>query len=425
MFFGLRDYQLEGAHFIGQNPKCGLIWDCGLGKTLTTLSAINHYSESTLPVLIVAPVRVARNVWPNEIDDWRFPLSYSVAAGVSAATRKKRLVADADITLINPESLNGSIEPRWRTVVVDESTYFKNVEAKRWSYLAKITARAERVVLLTGTPISGRGHLDLWGQFGLLGDANPLGTWWEFTQRYFSFDMFDRPRLHSGAEDTLNALIAPLVHRAGKDRIVMPEFIEVRETVEMDSKTKFAYDNLGLEENSYAPMRTLASGFLYEKHWSDEVNPIWHHDQKLRALRDIVDSCAGENLLVFTNFVASAERIASEFDAVRLTGSEKSASRAIRDWNDRKIPMLVLNPRSGGHGLNLQFGGNRIVWFDLPDSGELWTQANARLWRSGQGANTVVCHKIICAGTIDETIDGLLRKKCLNEENLLAAVAAG
>lgn len=421
MFFGLRDYQLQGAHFIGKNKKCGLFYDCGLGKTLTILSALNHYSDTMLPALIVAPKRVARNVWPEEIQKWGFPFSVSLAAGASKKVREKRMAEPSDVTIINPESLSTvNVTPRWRTVIFDESTYFKNPEAKRWSAAATLAGMAERVILATATPISGRGHLDLWGQFGLFGLQNPLGTWWEFTSRHFSFDMYDRPRLRSGSEETLNQLVAPFVHRVDRSQIHLPELVEINEPVEMPASSRMEYDSLTLEEFSYAPMRTLAAGFVYDHHWTKETQTKWSHTAKLEALSEIRQSAGDDNLLVFTNFVASMQKIVDTFGAVTL-GGEKTASRVIQDWNGGRVPMLVMNPRSGGHGLNLQFGGRRVVWFDLPDSGELWTQANARLYRSGQ-TETVFVHKIICKNTIDETINALLSKKRLNEENLLAAV---
>ena len=418
MFFGLRDYQLEGAEFMLENPKCGLFFDCGLGKTLTVLSAISH--GGLLPALIVAPLRVAKHVWPDEIRKWGFGFDHKVIHGKDKAGQ---LATSRDLTIINPEGLKHLDGHRWRTVIVDESTYFKNHKSKRWRYLMNLCHQAERVVLMTGTPIAGRGHIDIWAQAALWGEAdNPLSDWWRFTQRHFTFDIFNRPRLRAGHDKVINNQLAPRILRKSIEEISMPGLQEIDVLVDMSPTAEKRYAQMELEENSYAPLRTIASGFEYDKHWSGEVNPVWLHQAKLDALEEIAET--GENLLVFANFTAEIDKIAEKFGAAIIDGrtSGADAGRLIDAWNEKSLPMLVVQPRAAGHGLNLQAGGHRVVWFSLPDSGEVYQQANARVYRSGQQADCVFVHRMIACDSIDEIIAGLLRKKCLNEQNLLQAI---
>ena len=425
MFFGLRSYQLEGANFLINHPRAGLFFDCGLGKTLTTLAAISHLREQFLPVLVVAPLRVARHVWPDEIEKWGFDLTYKMVHGKNKVGQLRD--RPTDLTMINPEGLGSVVEfcesigqTPWRSVVVDESTFFKNPAAKRWQIMSGICNQMERVIGLTASPISGRGHIDLWGQVELLSpwQYNPLGSYQQFTDRWFTFDVFNRPRIKPGADDEINRLVSPLYLRKDVNEIPMPILIEKDEVVDITPGSRRRYDEMRIEENSYNPLRTIASGFEYDRHWSGEVNPLWMHDKKIEALAEIIDACPGEQILVFANFVAEIELIARKFGA-----KTSKDQRVIAEWNAKRVPLLVVNPRSFGHGVNLQMGGHRVVWFDLPDAGDLYDQGNGRLWRSGQNSSTVFVHRLLAADTIDITIAKLLAKKALNEDNLLAAVA--
>lgn len=419
----LRNYQQEGIDFLLANPKCGLFFDCGLGKTITVLTAIEQHQLG--PALVVAPLRVARLVWPREIEDWDVQLSCSVVHG---RKRQEALDARSDLTVVNPEGLghvidwiNANEEVPWKTLIVDESTYFKNVKSQRWKRLRAIADYVERVVLLTGTPIAGRGHIDLWAQFDLLGE-NPLGSWPEFTTKFFTFDHFNRPNLNWNADKTINSLVAPHVLRRDLEHVDMPDLTELNVQVEMPMKARKTYAAIGIEENSYSPLRCMASGFTYDHHWSGNIEIPWHHTEKLSALEEIAET--GENLLVFSCFTAEIDAICKQFDAPFIDGRTNplQSEGLVTEWNAGVLPMLVMHPRSGGHGLNLQHGGHRIVWMSLPDSGELYTQANARLYRAGQRSGKVVIHKMICADTIDVVINNLLKNKCLNESNLLRTI---
>ncbi len=428
MFFGLRPYQLEGARFVGHYPRCGLFFDCGLGKTLTTLAAMHHDREAFLPALIVAPLRVARHVWPAEIEKWGFDLDYKVIHGKDKM--HDLFGPPVDVTITNPDSLQTIIDFSkklgvfpWKTVIVDESTTFKNCQSQRWVRMAAITSVAQRTVIMTATPISGRGHLDLWAQFALLHEANPLGSWDEFC-RFFTFDAFDRPGLIPHADRVINSRIAPLVLRKDVSEIPMPIYQEIDHVIDLPTNVHRRLAQVEIDENSYNPLRSIASGVEYERHWSGEVNPFWWHTKKIEAIAEIRNSSPGDNLLVFAGFTGEIDRIRDEFGAGVIDGRTSSEDEAtlIQAWNEGTLPMLVMHPRSGGHGLNLQAGGHRVIWSTLPDSGELYNQAVGRIYRSGQTNHSVFVHRLIAQGTIDEAIAGLLRNKLLTEDNLLSEV---
>lgn len=435
MNFQLRPAQRDGVDFLLKHPNCGLFFDCGLGKTLTVLKSLDERPDMMLPALIVAPARVARNVWPAEIEKWyggRF--SYAVA-GRSAMARKLKDLPD--ITIVTPQSLDGLLgwcehnrRMPWTTIVSDESTFFKNWESKRWANMKILCRNAFRVALLTATPVSGRGLIDIWAQIELW-NHNPLGHWDYFSNRWFNFDIYNRARPVMAAEDEINQLINPYVLRRKLDSSEVPELIEVDERLDLPAASLRAYKDLKTELSlqgkiAYTQLRQLANGFQYVNHWSGEQTPIWDNETKLDAVDEIRSSCPGESVLIFCSFTAEIDRLLEKYSqsamAIRGGTSPATAARAIDYWNRGQLPILIMHPLSGGHGLNLQEGGRRVIWYSLPDSGELYTQAVARVFRSGQAAQSVVVHRLIANDTIDGTIASLLQKKILTETTLLDAL---
>jgi len=416
-----------------EHPKCGLFYECGMGKTLTSLAAVVHNRDVRLPVLVIAPMRVCRHVWPDEVAQWGFRMTVEKAIG-TAKRRRKALEAHADLTTVNPEGLKHVVtwckelgRVPFRSIIVDESTYFKNNASARWKYAKKLCDEVDYVTILTGTPIAGRGHIDIWAQMALLGEANPFGTWSQFTSQHFYFDHFNRAHLRKGHDAEINGAIAPVVLRKSVEEIDMPNYVELDIVVDMPPVARREYKDMQLEENSYAPLRTLASGFAYDKHWSGEIHTRWVHAAKLDALQGLKEEVGNEPLLVFANFTAGIDAIVEKFGAPAIDGRTKAANAAryIEQWNAGQLPVMVLHPRAAGHGLNLQKGpGRRVVWFDLPDSGESYIQACARIHRSGQKASTVFVHRIIAEDSIDTIIAALLTQKILSEQTLLAAVRA-
>lgn len=429
MFFGLRSYQFDGANFLLDQPRGGLLFSMGLGKTVTSLSVLSD-DRSRLPALIVSPLRVTR-VWQDEIEKWGFNFSSVVVHGKK---RMEQMAQDVDIHITNPETLKHAVDYSksigrmpWRTVILDELTLFKSPKAARWKHARNLCRAADNTIGLTGSPISGTTVESIWGQVEVLAakNMNPLGNQMQFWNRWFYFDRFNRPHPKKNAIEEIAELISPMFLRRSLDEIEMAELIEVEEHVSMNTAQKAAYADAEMSEvTSYSPMRTIASGFLYESHWSGRRDTTWLSEAKIDVLRSIVDE-TGDRILVFCNFRAEAKKLSEVFSAPVINGdtSLKKSNELIDQWNAHRLPMLIANATSLGHGSNLQQGGHRIVWYSLPDSAEIAAQANARLWRSGQ-KHSVVVHKIICQDSIDEMISELLETKTLNEQTLLAAVAA-
>ena len=375
-----------------------------------------------LPALVVGPKRVVRHVWSAEVEKWGFDLSVAIADG-TPKRKQKAVESGADITCIPADSLKYAVGGPWRTMIADEVTLFKNQKSARWKLAKKIARAAERYVGMTGSPTAGAGLIDLWAQIDLLSDDNPLGDWWQFTQRHFYFDHFNRPHARKGAEDAVGDILKPWIFRRTLAEIEMPGLVTNDIVVGMNTIQRKAMQEAELEENgTFARHRTIAAGFAYEQHWSGTKETKWLGDSKVEAMQEIRRETAGENLLVLCNFQAEADRLAAEFGAPILDGrtSAKSATAILDDWNSGRLGMLIGNCMAMSHGLNLQSGGRRVVWFSLPVSQEVYDQAVARLWRSGQ-TQTVMVDRIIAEDSIDQDIARLLSKKSLSQLALLSA----
>lgn len=425
MEYSLRSYQNEGVDFIREKKKVALFFSMGLGKTLTVLHALE---PEMLPCLIVAPLRVAKYVWPDEIEKFGFPYSYSFVHGPK---KHERLNEITDIKIINPEGLHylhqrcldaGRVP--FRTVIVDESSLFKNVKSKRWKYLRGLIDAVPYRILLTGTPGV---HHDLFGQMSLLG--NVFGEYREFLMRYFEFDYFGRPLPKYGASEAIENRIQHLVLRKDVSKeLDLPPITENTIRFSLNDEEQDTYDNIecGIEqvsENTYTPLRCACSGFIYEHDDFGGQRARRFGNTKINLLSELVDDNAGENFLVVTNFREERKMICEAFRCPFIDGETKPHEEAvaIQAWNEGSLPMLVMHPRSLGHGVRLESGGRQIVWYSLPDSGELYEQTNARIWRSGQ-EKPVLVHKLVSENTIESTIENLLRRKVLTAQSLLAAM---
>lgn len=423
MFFGLRKYQLDAMQFAYRQRRVAMWLPMGLGKTLTTLATVDA-DPSMLPALIVGPKRVVEHVWAAELAKWGFRQSIAIASG-TPAKKRKAIAAGADITCISANSLKYAIGGPWRTIVLDEATMFKNPKSARWK-AAKQLAEAANIITLTGSPTSGAGLADLWGQIDLLfpGGTNPLGTYWQFLQRHFTFDHFNRPHPRRGAEERVAEIIRPWVFQRTLDEIVMPGIITVDVDCPMTAAQQIAMEESELSEaGAFVEQRQIASGFRYDQHWSGTVDTEWMAESKMDAMQEIRLETGRDSLLVLCNFRAEVDRLRDEFNAEVIDGrtSAKSAAETIARWNAREIPMLVGNCAAMSHGLNLQSGGHRVIWFSLPVSQEIYDQAVARLWRSGQ-ENAVIVHRLIANDSIDQKIAKLLDRKMLSQAALLRAV---
>ena len=445
MKYSPHDYQRYAAEFIIAHPVAALLLDMGLGKTSITLTAINDLlfdSFEIHQVLVVAPLRVARDTWSAEIEKWEHlkNLRYSVVVG-TAQERISALHVPADIYIINRENIQWLVGESglpfdFDMTVIDELSSFKNHLSKRFRAFMKIRPKLKRIVGLTGTPAS-NGLMDLFAEFKLLDMGERLGRLiGQYRNTYFQPDKRNGMVIYSykplpNAERQIYDKISDItISMKAADHLKMPELISAEYTVRLSDKEREKYDRLkkdlifSTEDNEVTAanaaslsnkLSQMANGAVY----SDDESVIPIHDRKLDALEDIIESMNGRPLLVAYWFKHDLERIRKRFEI-----HEIKSSRDISDWNSGKIPVALIHPASAGHGLNLQSGGSTLVWFGLTWSLELYQQTNARLWRQGQTADTVVIQHIIAKGTIDEQIMKALKTKDTTQAALIAAVKA-
>lgn len=445
MKYSPHDYQRYAAEFITTRPIAALLLDMGLGKTSITLTAINDLlfdSFEVHKVLVVAPLRVARDTWSAEIEKWEHlkNLRYSVVVG-SEQERLNALSTPADIYIINRENVQWLVEESglpfdYDMAVIDELSSFKNHQSKRFKAFMKIRPKLKRIVGLTGTPAS-NGLMDLFAEFKLLDMGERLGRFiGQYRNAYFQSDKRNGMVIYSykplpDAEQRIYDKISDItISMKAADHLTMPELISSEYTVQLSDKEREKYERLKkdlvLPEDSGEitaanaaslsnKLSQMANGAVY----SDDESVIEMHDRKLDALEDIIESMNGRPLLVAYWFKHDLERIRKRFEI-----REIKSSADISDWNSGKIPVALIHPASAGHGLNLQSGGCALVWFGLTWSLELYQQTNARLWRQGQTADTVVIQHIISKGTIDEQIMKALKAKDTTQAALIAAVKA-
>ena len=438
-------YQQYATKYIEEHSVCAVLLDMGLGKTSITLTALSNLlfdSFEIHKVLVIAPFRVASVTWSAEIEKWEhlYLLQYSVAVG-SESERLSALKAQADIYIINRENVQWLIEKSgisfdFDMVVVDELSSFKNYQSKRFKALMKARPKVKRVVGLTGTP-SSNGLMDLFAEFKLLDMGVRLGRFiGQYRTAYFSPDKRNGQIVYSykplpNAEQQIYDKISDItISMKSTDHLKMPELISTQLEVELSETEKEKYEELKKDLILQLPsgeitaanaasltgkLSQMANGAVY----SDDESVLDIHQRKLDALEDIIESANGKPVLVAYWFRHDLERIRKRFDV-----REIKTAKDIANWNDGSIPVAVIHPASAGHGLNLQQGGSALVWFGITWSLELYQQTNARLWRQGQSAETVVITHIITKGTIDERIIKALKNKDTSQSALIDAVKA-
>ena len=450
MEFKPHDYQKYAIEFIESHPIASVILQMGLGKTVCTLTAIEHLMYDTFEVskvLIVAPLRVAKVTWSDEIDKWDHlsHLTYSVAVG-SEKERLSALKKKANLYMINRENLQWLIEKSglpfdYDMVVLDELSSFKSWQSKRFRAFMKVRPKVQRVVGLTGTP-SSNGLMDLFAEFKCLDMGERLGRFiTQYRNAFFIPDRMNGQVVYSYkprpfAEEEIYRRIGDItISMKALDHLKMPELIENRYPVYMDDGEKQQYESMKkdlilpyLENEAITAANAAAlSGKLCQMAngavYSDEGSVVHIHDRKLDALEDIIEAAQGPILLCYW-FKHDLERITKKLDELKVEYARISSDGSIRMWNEGKFQVGLIHPASAGHGLNLQAGGNHIVWFGLTWSLELLEQSNARLWRQGQRAETVVVQYLVTAGTIDERILDAISKKEKDQNALIDAVKA-
>lgn len=444
MRYNAHDYQKYATKFILQHPIAAVFLEMGLGKSVITLTALFDLILDQFvigKVLVIAPLRVARDTWPSEIQKWDHlkGLKYSVVVG-TAAERKAALMQQADVYIINRENVDwlvtkSGIPFRFDMIVIDELSSFKSWQAKRFKSLLKVRPFVKRIVGLTGTP-SSNGLMDLWAEFRVLDLGQRLGRYiTHYRNAYFTPDKRNAEVIFSykplpGAEDQIYKRIEDItISMKSCDYLKLPECVINEVPVFMSEKEQEVYDSF--RDDMVAKIKDkeidavnaavlsgkllqMANGAVYD----DEKNSLLIHDRKLDALEDLIEGANGKPVLVAYWYQHDAERIKSRFDV-----REIKTSKDITDWNNGDIPVAIIHPASAGHGLNLQTGGSTLIWFGLTWSLELYQQTNARLHRQGQ-TDTVIIHHIIAKGTIDENVMKALRQKEKTQNALIDAVKA-
>lgn len=440
-------YQAYATQWIIDKKKSALFLEMGMGKSVSTLTAILELMYDyfdVAKVLVIAPLRVASTTWEEEIEKWDHlkDLRISKVLG-SEKQRVAALYKKADIYIINRENVTWLVErfdSDWPfdMVVIDELSSFKSSKAQRFKSLKKVRPFIKRMVGLTGTPAP-NGLIDLWPQIYLLDGGERLGkTVTGYRERYFLPDKRNQMivytwKLKDDAEDAIYEKLSDIcVSMKAKDYLELPERLDNVVPVELPKKAKEQYEVLekelilSIEETDVLAgsaavlankLLQMANGAVYDE--DGEVKHI--HDEKLKALDELMEAASGKPVLVFYGYQHDKDRLLLYLKKLkpRLLQSDKD----IKDWNQGKVQVLLAHPASAGHGLNLQTGGNIIIWFGLTWSLELYQQANARLWRQGQ-KQTVVIHHIIAKDTIDEQVMKALEDKDVSQAALIEAVKA-
>lgn len=449
MIFHPHPYQAYCISRLLSDPALGLYLDMGLGKTVITLTAIADLEYNRLQVsraLVIAPKKVAEATWQREAGKWDHlrHLRFSTVLG-SEAKRVRALNTPADVWVINRENVPWLVEycrNAWPfdMVVIDESSSFKNHKAKRFKALTWVRKYIRRMVELTGTPAP-NGLLDLWAQIYLLDEGQRLGKRvTQFRERYFDPDQRTRDVVYSykpkdGADSAIRQLIGDIcVSMKAEDYIILPDCTYDDIPVMLDTKAKTAYERLEremllqvdestIDAGSAAVLTNkllqLCNGAVYD----GQRQTVEIHRCKIDAFLEAVEALDGQPALVFYNFQHDLERLetalaGSGLRVRRLTGPADEAA-----WNGREIDILLAHPASCAYGLNLQQGGNHVIWFGLNWSLGLYQQANKRLHRQGQ-ASKVIIHHLVVADGVDEDVIAALNDKCTIQDRLMQALKA-
>ena len=454
MKFTPHNYQSYCIEYIKTHPVSALFLDCGLGKTVITLSAIRDLVLDEMKVsavLVIAPLRPARDTWPAELKKWDHlkDLDISVVIG-DKKTRITAINSDALIHVVNRENVKFLVEyfeksgQRWPydTVVIDELSSFKNYQSQRFKWLRKIRPFVKRWIGLTGTPTS-NGLMDLWAEIGILDGGERLGRFiGRFRESYFKpgsmnpstgvvFSYIPRP----GSEERIYERISDItISMKALDYLNLPDCIYVNHEVEMSPSEQKLYDQLkhdliiptedgDIDAANAASLSNkllqMSNGAVYDENKAAR----FIHNRKLEMLEDLIEAANGQPVLIAYWFKHDRTRIIEHLTAAGYEIRNIKSSEDIELWNNGQLSVALIHPASAGHGLNIQSGGHILIWFGLTWSLELYQQTNARLWRQGQ-QETVTIHHIVTKNTVDEDVLAALASKDVTQEKLIAAVKA-
>lgn len=441
MMFKPHPYQQYCIDRLLSDPALGLFLDMGLGKTVITLTAINelrYYRFAVQKVLIIAPKKVAEATWQKEAAQWDH-LKHLRFAELLGPQRKrvKALYTPADIYIINRENVPWLVDycrNAWPfdMVVIDESSSFKSHQAKRFKALKCVRPHIRRIVELTGTPAP-NGLLDLWAQLYLLDEGQRLGRYiTHFRERYFQPDKRNAQQVFTykpkdGADNAIRRLIGDIcISMTATDYLQLPDMVVDDIPVVLDDKAKAVYDKLeremlleidgdAIDAGSAAVLSNkllqLCNGAVY-----DDMGAVLEiHRCKLDAFCELIEALNGQPALVFYNFKHDLTRIEAALAKAKLRVRRLQGPQDERDWNNREIDILLAHPASCAYGLNLQDGGNHVIWFGLNWSLELYQQANKRLHRQGQQQKVIVHHLAVQGGRDEDVIDALEDKEATQD----------
>ena len=451
MEFKPHKYQKYCIDYIVEHGESAIFLDMGLGKTVITLSALNRMLYDTFEikkVLVIAPLNVAKNTWPAELEKWDHlkNLKMSVVTGTERQ-RMNALCEKADIYVINRECIQWLVEKSgyyfdFDCIVIDELSSFKNHQAKRFKSLLKVRPRAKKVIGLTGTP-SANSLMDLFAEFLILDLGKRLGRYISrYRASYFEPDKRNAYTIFTykplpGAEERIYEKISDMtISMKSVDYLDMPEKVVNEYPVYMSAQERKNYEDLKRELVLTLPegeevtasnaaslsmkLNQMANGCIYD----DEHNIIRIHERKLDALDDIIEAANGKPILVAYWFKHDLESIKARLDKNKVYYSVISSDESIRKWNKGEYQVGLIQPASSGLGLNLQDGGSTIVWYSLTWSLQDYLQCCSRLYRQGQKDKTVVIQHLVCKDTIDENILAALNKKNVTQSALIDAVKA-
>ena len=446
MKFKPHDYQAHTTQFIIDHPESAIFLGMGMGKTISTLTAVNDLIRNrfeTQKVLVIAPIRVARDTWPTEIDKWDHLAGLTVSSIIGTAKQREAAAnRRADIYTIGRENIPWLVKhhgSRWPydMVIIDELSSFKNPQAKRFKALKKVRPKIHRIVGLTGTPAP-NSLLDIWAPFRLIDNGQRLGKYiTHYRDQYFTPGRRNGTvvynwNLRPGADQAIYDNIADItVSMRTTDYLQLPEATHQHITVQLPPKARKHIDTLkrdlvlDLDDDTIdaanaatlsLKLQQLSGGAIYNETGD---NYITIHDEKIQALAELVDQAQGNTMLVCYWFKHERDRILDAIPGARVLDTQQD----FHDWNNGDIPVALIHPASAGHGLNLQAGGHIMVWFTTPWSLELYEQANARLHRQGQAEPVSIIH-IDTADSIDQTVHQALTRKDTTQQALITAVKA-
>lgn len=453
MKFVPHDYQRYCITRGIQQPELMLFLDMGLGKTVVTLTIINDLRYNRFQIrkcLVIAPKKVAEDTWTREQSKWDHLHLLKVVPVLGSQTKRvKALNSPGDVYVTNRENVSWLVDyyrNDWPfdMVVIDEMSSFKSHQAKRFKALKSIRGHINRIIGLTGTPAP-NGLMDLWAQIYLLDSGQRLGrTITEYRNNYFIPASRNATTIFSyeplpGADEIIKSSIKDIcISLQAKDYLTLPDKIMNTRYIKLDAKAQKAYDTL--EKQRILEMQDevidagsagvlagkllqLANGAVYVNTNPKQREVMEIHDNKIEAFLELVEAEEGKHMLVFYNFQHDLSRIKAALMNKRLEVRELKNNDDIADWNAGKIDILLAHPASTAYGLNLQDGGNVVVWFGLNWSLELYQQANARLYRQGQ-KQPVYIHHLVVAGSVDEDVMTALEKKDDCQTALLESLKA-